>query len=127
MLVKKFKRESRSPMVILETKRKRRIHWTRTLSPTLHKIRHNLFKTEQMLKLVDKAIPYKVSTIYDGLSHWCSYGQNDMDSKNFISHKNEHHNGIVQKFCQINRIRWLDNSMTMNSKNCFALQAKIYY
>ena len=78
------------------------------LGPILHKLRFNLFKWEQMLMLVDKAAPYKILKIYDGLSHWCACGQIDMNARDFIAHTKEHHHGIVQKFSQINRPPWFD-------------------
>ena len=37
------------------------------LGPTLVKFQHNLFKWEQIHKLVERAAPYKVFKIYDGL------------------------------------------------------------
>jgi len=41
--------------------------------------------------------PLKSFTVYDGFSHWCSYGLIDIDKENFISHVKRQHQGIIPK------------------------------
>ena len=53
--------------------------------------------------LVERAAPYKVFKIYDGLSHWCPCGANDMDTRTLIGHVKDHHHGIILKNTQLNR------------------------
>ena len=78
------------------------------LAPTLVKFRHNLFKWEQIHMLVERAAPYKVFKIYDGLSHWCPCGEIDLDSRSLIGHVKDHHHGIILKNTQLNRPPWFD-------------------
>ena len=93
------------------------------LGPTLVKFRHNLFKWEQIHMLVERAAPYKVFKIYDGLSHWCPCGANDMDTRTLIGHVKDYHHGIILKNTQLNRPPWLDwiryNNDELEEEFCF--------
>ena len=94
-------------MDVMERQRNRGIRRARAPLPNTAQ-RFNLFKWEQMLMLNDKAVPYNILKIYDGLSYRCACGQIDMSARDFITHTKEHHHGVVQKFSQINRPPWFD-------------------
>ena len=73
--------------------------------------------------LVERATPYKVFKIYDGLYHWCPCGANDMDARTLIGHVKGHHHGIILKNTQLNRPQWLDwiicNDDELEEEFCF--------
>jgi hypothetical protein len=93
------------------------------LGITLVKFRHNVFKWEQIHILVERAAPYKVFKIYDGLPNWCPCGANDMDARTLIGHVKDHHHGIILKNTQLNRPSWLDwiryNDDELEEEFCF--------
>ena len=76
--------------------------------------------------LNDKAVPYNILKIYDGLSYRCACGQIDMSARDFIAHTNH---GVVQKFSQIHRPPWFDwiKWENLNSKNLILKNYKILY
>ncbi len=73
------------------------------LGPSLEKFRKGRFDFEQINRLLDKASPVKSLQLYKGLSSWCSCGQIDMSSGDFIGHCLDHYRGISPKDSQLNK------------------------
>lgn len=77
-------------------------------SPAMEKLKANKFNWKLINKLAERAIPYNVAILYEGLSFWCPCGANDLTKKDFINHVKGHHNGVIRKGSQLNRPPWLD-------------------
>ena len=95
------------------------------LSPIISKFRQGEFNQKFIYYLVEKAAPYQNFQIYDGLSHWCYCGKIDLDTRNFLGHIKDHHHGIIQKNCQLNRPPWYDwikfKNQEIEDEFCFTL------
>ena len=67
-----------------------------------------------MNRLAERTAPYNVFKLYEGLNHWCSCGAIDLDTRDFVGHVKDHHNGKIMKGSQLNRPPWLDNIRYIN-------------
>ena len=83
-------------------------------TPTLEKLKANKFNWELMNRLAERTAPYNVFKLYEGLNHWCSCGAIDLDTRDFVGHVKDHHNGKIMKGSQLNRPPWLDNIRYIN-------------
>ena len=55
-----------------------------------------------MNRLAERTAPYNVFKLYEGLNHWCSCGAIDLDTRDFVGHVKDHHNGKIMKGSYIN-------------------------
>ena len=75
--------------------------------PTQSDIAANKFNWGLMDRLVERTAPYDVFTLYDGFLNYCQCGEIDLSKRDFIGHVKDHHRGLIQKGCQLNKPPWL--------------------
>ena len=78
------------------------------LGPTLEKFWESRFDYEQINRLLDKEKKKKSLQLFKGLSNWCSCGEKDMFSIDFIGHCLDHLRGLAPKDSQLNELPWMD-------------------
>lgn len=78
------------------------------IEPIIENFKREKYDWSKINVLAEKTAPLDEYTLYEGLTHWCSCGENDMETKKYIEHLKESHKDMVLKNSQLNRPPWLD-------------------
>ena len=84
--------------------------------PIQSDIAANKFNWGLMDRLVERTAPYDVFTLYDGFLNYCQCGEIDLSKRDFIGHVKDHHRGLIQKGCQLNKPPWLGWILFINDE-----------